>query len=158
MYGEGHDYAQQYSVSSGDFVGTLPVGMQSRDTTDLPYWPSQNMYVYKEVWVHSSNRWLSLMEQLAAAPRGESPFTLSSRPSADGGITIRLTGRGRGTARYTLRGENLRIADPARSVTYRDGAPATLEWTVRRVDERAPWVAVVVDADDASLRRDLFGW
>ncbi|MGI8619771.1 MAG: glycoside hydrolase family 9 protein, partial [Gemmatimonadaceae bacterium] len=36
MYGEGYDWAQQYSVSSGDFVGSLPVGMQSRDTTDLP--------------------------------------------------------------------------------------------------------------------------
>ena len=40
MYGEGYDWAQQYSVSSGDFVGSLPVGMQSRGTTDLPYWPS----------------------------------------------------------------------------------------------------------------------
>ena len=39
-------------MSSGDFVGSLPVGMQSRGVTDLPYWPSQNMYVYKEVWVH----------------------------------------------------------------------------------------------------------
>ena len=36
MYGEGYDWAQQYSVSSGDFVGTLPVGMQSRGVTDLP--------------------------------------------------------------------------------------------------------------------------
>ena len=40
MYGEGYNWAQQYSVSSGDFVGSLPVGMQSRGNTDLPYWPS----------------------------------------------------------------------------------------------------------------------
>ena len=64
MYGEGYDWAQQYSVSSGDFVGSLPVGMQSLGETDLPYWPSQNMYVYKEVWVHSTSRWLWLMEDL----------------------------------------------------------------------------------------------
>jgi hypothetical protein len=64
LYGEGYDWAQQYSVSSGDFVGSLPVGMQSRGTTDLPYWPSQNMYVYKEVWVHPSARWLWLMADL----------------------------------------------------------------------------------------------
>ncbi len=67
MYGEGYDWAQQYSVSSGDFVGSLPVGMQSRGMTDLPYWPQQNMYVYKEVWVHSSSRWLWLMADLAHA-------------------------------------------------------------------------------------------
>jgi len=64
MYGEGYDFAQQYSVSSGDFVGSLPVGMQSRGTTDLPYWPGQNMYVYKEVWVHPAARWLWLMADL----------------------------------------------------------------------------------------------
>jgi hypothetical protein len=64
MYGEGYDWAQQYSVSSGDFVGSLPVGMQSRGNTDLPYWPSQNMYVYKEVWVHSTSRWLWLIADL----------------------------------------------------------------------------------------------
>jgi hypothetical protein len=64
MYGVGHDWAQQYSVSSGDFVGTLPVGMQSRGATDLPYWPSQNMYVYKEVWVHPSARWLWILVDL----------------------------------------------------------------------------------------------
>ena len=61
MYGVGYDWAQQYSVSSGDFVGSLPVGMQSRGMSDLPYWPSQNMYVYKEVWVHSTSRWLWLI-------------------------------------------------------------------------------------------------
>jgi len=64
MYGEGYDWAQQYSVSSGDFVGSLPVGMQSRGDTDLPYWPAQNMYVYKEVWVHPASRWLWLMADL----------------------------------------------------------------------------------------------
>jgi hypothetical protein len=64
MYGVGYDWAQQYSVSSGDFVGSLPVGMQSRGVTDLPYWPSQNTYVYKEVWIHSTSRWLWLMADL----------------------------------------------------------------------------------------------
>lgn len=65
MYGEGYDWAQQYSVSSGDIVGSLPVGMQTRGHSDVPYWPSQNMYVYKEVWVHPAARWLWMMEDLA---------------------------------------------------------------------------------------------
>jgi hypothetical protein len=65
MYGEGYDFTQQYSVSSGDIVGSLPVGMQTRGSSDAPYWPSQNCYVYKEVWVHSTSRWLWLMQDLA---------------------------------------------------------------------------------------------
>jgi hypothetical protein len=68
MYGEGWDWPQQYAVSSGDFVGSLPVGMQSRGVSDLPYWPAQNTYVYKEVWIHSTSRWLWLMADLLDAP------------------------------------------------------------------------------------------
>ena len=64
MYGVGYDWSQQYSVSSGDFVGTLPVGMQSRETSDLPYWPTNNMYVWKEVWVHPNARWLWILADL----------------------------------------------------------------------------------------------
>ena len=64
MYGEGYDWTQLYSVSSGDIVGALPVGMKTRGARDVPYWPAQNMYVYKEVWVHSTSRWLWLMADL----------------------------------------------------------------------------------------------
>ncbi len=65
MWGEGYDFAQQYSVSSGDIVGSLPVGIMTRGNSDAPYWPAQNCYVYKEVWVHPSARWLWLMQDLA---------------------------------------------------------------------------------------------
>ncbi len=65
MWGEGYDWAQQYSVSSGDIVGALPVGMQSHGLDDVPYWPSQNTYVYKEVWVHPAARWIWLMQDIA---------------------------------------------------------------------------------------------
>jgi hypothetical protein len=64
MYGVGYDWAQQYSVSSGDFVGTLPVGIQNRGTSDLPYYPTNNMYVWKEVWVHPNARWLWILADL----------------------------------------------------------------------------------------------
>lgn len=65
MYGEEYDWTQQYSVSSGDIVGALPVGMQTRGNRDAPYWPAQNCYVYKEVWGHPVGRWFWLMRDLA---------------------------------------------------------------------------------------------
>lgn len=162
MYGEGYDWAQQYSVSSGDLVGSLPVGMQSRGVTDLPYWPSQNMYVYKEVWVHSSNRWLWLMEDLL--PRAddhgarEAPsVTLSTSTAPGGEITIRLVAAGAGTHTYALRTDNLRAKALVRTVTLRAGAPATIEWRARRVRADAPWAAVVVQDGQVERRWELFG-
>ena len=64
MWGEGYDFAPQYSPSSGDMVGSLPVGIQTRGDTDIPYWPVQSTWTYKEVWVHPVARWTWLMTDL----------------------------------------------------------------------------------------------
>lgn len=69
MYGEGYDYAPQYTAMSGDIVGSLPVGIQTSREKDIPYWPVNNCYNYKEVWVHPSGRWLWLMSDLAGTAK-----------------------------------------------------------------------------------------
>lgn len=61
MYGEGYLFAGQYSVTSGNLVGGLPVGIQTNVDRDEPYWPAENCYNWKEIWVHPSCRWLMLM-------------------------------------------------------------------------------------------------
>jgi hypothetical protein len=69
MYGEGHDYAPQYTALSGNIVGSLPVGIQTRRHLDVPYWPAANCYNYKEVWVHPSSRWLWILRDVGGAAR-----------------------------------------------------------------------------------------
>jgi hypothetical protein len=160
MYGEGYDWAQQYSVSSGDFVGALPVGMQSRGVTDLPYWPSANMYVYKEVWVHSTSRWLWLMEDLlgglpvqVSARRLE--FQVSSTTASNGEVTIRVTASGAGEHTFAVRSENLVGVGASKTIAMPAGSPVTVEWKARPTSADAPWVAVVVADGDVSRRRDV---
>ena len=161
MYGEGYDWAQQYSVSSADFVGSLPVGMQSRDTTDLPYWPSQNMYVYKEVWVHPSARWLAITADLLEGPRADATsepgFELAASRGARNEVTIRLVTTERGTHTFALRAENLRVSRPARTVTTLPGGRTTIEWTARVENPNASWIAVVVRDGDVRRRREVSG-
>ncbi len=65
MWGEGYDYAPQYSAMSGDIVGSLPVGIQSHRNADAPYWPTENCHNWKEVWVHPVGRWIWLLRDLA---------------------------------------------------------------------------------------------
>jgi len=86
MYGEGYDYQQQYSAMSGDIVGSLPVGIKSRENFDLPYWPAHNYPNYKEVWVHPVTRWFAIMEDLAgpALVKGEASGTVEFRESTTG--------------------------------------------------------------------------
>ncbi|HYD53945.1 MAG TPA: glycoside hydrolase family 9 protein [Gemmatimonadaceae bacterium] len=156
MYGEGYDWSQQYSVSSGDFVGSLPVGMQSRGDTDLPYWPAQNMFVWKEVWVHSNARWLWLMEDLLAARASAAASdAIATRATRSGEVvTIRATLPAGPTRSLTLRADNLRIERPTRVVDA-GRAGATVEWQARVVDPRLDWVAVIVPDGDVRRRVEV---
>ncbi|MGA8029619.1 MAG: glycoside hydrolase family 9 protein [Bryobacteraceae bacterium] len=65
MYGEGYDWEPLYSVRSGQIVGALPVGIETKGFNDAPYWPHQICWTYKEVWTHPVGRWLWLMQDLA---------------------------------------------------------------------------------------------
>jgi len=60
VYGEGHNYGQQFAVCPGEIVGEVPVGVQTRFDGDEPSWPSTNNSTYKEVWVTPAGKWLSL--------------------------------------------------------------------------------------------------
>ncbi|WP_432749636.1 glycoside hydrolase family 9 protein [Pediococcus pentosaceus] len=64
MYGEGYRYAQQYSVSSGEIVGEIPVGIETNENTDVPYWPFFNNATYKEVWIGNVGKWLSVIAEV----------------------------------------------------------------------------------------------
>jgi len=57
MYGEGYDYPPLFSAMSGNIVGALPVGFDSRKD-DLPFWPAANYHNPKEVWVRSDSHFL----------------------------------------------------------------------------------------------------
>lgn len=166
MYGEGHDWMQLYSVSSGDLVGALPVGMKTRGNGDLPYWPAQNVYTFKEVWVHSTSRWIWLMEELlsgslrtqpgggAGTGAGGAAPALSVRTETlpGGEVAIELAARGEGVHRLAVRAENLRVEGGARTVTLRPGETSTVRWRGRVAVPEEPWYAVIVP-DGAMERR-----
>jgi hypothetical protein len=90
MWGEGYDYAPQYSAMSGDIVGSLPVGIQSHRNGDQPYWPTENCHNWKEVWVHPVARWIWLMRDLAG-PGYLSGHVEGSRNPID--VRDKLTGK-----------------------------------------------------------------
>jgi hypothetical protein len=138
MWGEGYGFVPQYSVSVGDITGSLPVGMMTRDNRDLPYWPASNTYVFKEVWVHPSARWLAILEDTLARPR-EADFTVSHQTGPNGAVTITAKGR----HAFSLRSENL-------VVESRTGST----WTARVQSKDAPWVAVVIADGDVKQRKE----
>lgn len=63
IYGEGYRYPSMDSFSSGEITGEMPVGIRSWKNTDEPYWPQTNNACYKEVWLTSAGKWLSLIAE-----------------------------------------------------------------------------------------------
>lgn len=65
MYGEAYDWTPLYSIRSGQFVGALPVGIETKGVADTPYWPNQICWTYKEVWTQPAGEWIWLMNDLS---------------------------------------------------------------------------------------------
>ena len=63
IYGEGRRYPQLNNFSSGQTTGAIPVGIRTLGNADVPYWPQTNNACYKEVWVTSAGKWLSLIAE-----------------------------------------------------------------------------------------------
>lgn len=88
MWGEGYDYAPQYTAMSGDLVGSLPVGIETLRDGDAPYWPTENCHNWKEVWVHPTGRWIWLMKNLSG------PATVLGTAADGGPVAFRNTSIG----------------------------------------------------------------
>lgn len=65
IYGEGQNWPSMNSFSSGEITGEMPVGIRTRGNDDVPYWPHTNNACYKEVWVTTAGKWMSLLAELA---------------------------------------------------------------------------------------------
>jgi hypothetical protein len=90
MYGEGYDFVPLYTPSSGDMVGSLPVGIQTRDEEDAPYWPVQSTWTYKEIWVHPVSGWVWLLRDLSgpALVEGQASAPVTFKEISTGEETI----------------------------------------------------------------------
>lgn len=60
IYGAGHQWCRQYAVLCGECVGEVPVGIETLDNEDEPYWPQNNNATFREVWIGAACRWLWL--------------------------------------------------------------------------------------------------
>lgn len=64
MYGEGHNFHPLYVAFSRQLVGALPVGIETLGDADVPYWPVINHSVYKEIWGHTTGKFLWVLADL----------------------------------------------------------------------------------------------
>lgn len=64
MYGEGYDYHDLYVAFSRQMVGALPVGIMTKGDGDAPYWPDFTNAVFKEIWGHTTSKFLGVLSDI----------------------------------------------------------------------------------------------
>jgi hypothetical protein len=121
MFGVGHDYWQNFSVSLPNLVGGLSLGFNSlRD--DAPAWGNNALFPYKEQWVYSSCRVAHLLAHVGT------PARVTGAAPAGATFTNRRTGQMTQVSpgRFDLRlpgGEyRVRFGAWERQVSLADGA------------------------------------
>jgi len=137
MYGEGYDWTPLYSVRSGQMVGAIPVGIETKGNADVPYWPNQICWTYKEVWTQPAGEWIWLMRDLSG------PAILSGvvDPGSSGAVSLLNT-----DTRATF------SAPIAADGTFR-AAIAQGRYVVTYGGARTSFVALAGGADSIDLRR-----
>jgi hypothetical protein len=63
-YGEGYDYAPLYVAFSNQLVGAVPVGFETFENEDVPFYPMQIAPTYKEVWGQTTCRLMWLIADM----------------------------------------------------------------------------------------------
>jgi glycosyl hydrolase family 9/cellulase-like Ig domain-containing protein len=226
MYGEGYDWTPLYSVRSGQMVGALPVGIETKGNGDAPYWPTQICWTYKEVWTQPVGEWIWLMQDLdgpavvrgiadkdalqpiefrephsgykrTATPKDGAfrmllpqglyavqqgsarttltvlsggsydidlrrekavDYTATSSSDLSGGIDLRVSARGLGRHRFSIRADNLDLKEPAQeTVTLSRDKATEIVWHSHITKTETPWVAVILVDNGISNRRELTG-
>ena len=137
MYGEGYDWTPLYSVRSGQMVGAIPVGIETKGNADVPYWPNQICWTYKEVWTQPAGEWIWLMRDL------NGPAIISG--VVDRGSTGAMTLLNTGTR------ANLRVPVAADG-SFRATIPQGRYLATYR-DAHTSFVALAAGADSIDLRR-----
>ncbi len=64
MYGEGYNYHPLYVAYSRQMIGSLPVGIMTKGDLDLPYWPTYDNAVFKEIWGHTTGKYLWVLSDI----------------------------------------------------------------------------------------------
>lgn len=64
MYGEGYNFHPLYVAFSRQMVGALPVGFKTINDIDAPYWPTNDQAVFKEIWGHTTAKFLYVLADI----------------------------------------------------------------------------------------------
>ena len=155
MYGVGYDFVPLYSPSSGQMVGGLPVGIQTRGVEDVPYWPVQSTWTYKEIWGPPVTNWIWLISELENRDVHSGGVSLRVKKEISGNsCIIRVEMRGEGIHKLRIRGDGIGFRQPEQSVRLAPGQQQTVQFRGTIESVARPWIVQIIADDDYTGARE----
>lgn len=163
MIGEGYDFPPYYANMGNLVVGSLPVGIKLRPPFDIPYWPVQTTWAYKEVWLYPGVLWLWNLSELLDAPalyqeeeQDSKPEVVFSSSQKGNQVTLVAELKGSDEHKIDLRGHNLLVED-AESTRTLSADTGKISWILSVKNTNEPWVAVLIVDGDIKQRYEEIG-
>jgi hypothetical protein len=88
-------------------------------------------------------------------PERNVDLRLTQETDSNGVVRVMATISGAGPHHIFLRADNLKVDNPAQSVTLENGTPATVVWRGKLVSTGTPWTIVAIPDMDMAQRREL---
>lgn len=147
MFGVGYNYQSLFAYCTRNYVGGLPVGMDSF-SNDAPYWHGSNYATSKEIWIGTTNRFMGAVAAFTA-PMDSPDVKVTATKAGKSGYTLSLTGTGKHDVAVKVWNGKTNIG--AKSVSLVDGKASAVKLALSRVDKDKPAVAVIyVDGKKAA--------
>lgn len=139
------------------------MGMKLRPPYDVPFWPTQNCWAYKEVWLYPGLLWLWNLAELTDAPlltgtteEVVSPNISFSSEQEGNNIRLRASLMNEEEHSISLRLHNVALENPGKPERKLSGTKEVV-WNASVIRNNEPWVAVLVVDGNIKQRFEAIG-
>lgn len=141
MYGVGYNYQSLFAYCTRNYVGGLPVGMDSF-SGDEPYWHGSNYATSKEIWIGTDNRFMGAVAAFTAPTPTPVDAKVTATKVGKRKYSLHITGTGQHA--ITIKTWNGSAKLSSQSVNLDAGKTAQVSLSLTQTDGGKPVVAVVL--------------
>lgn len=97
--------------------------------------------------------------QLSLDPANTVELTASLKNQKPGqkNFQVEIVGEGKGKHETGIRAFNAKVSGTGKSIDLGDGSKETMVWDVEVIDQKTPWVIVIIPDGDLTLKKELTG-
>lgn len=141
MYGVGYNYQSLFAYCTRNYVGGLPVGMDSF-SNDEPYWHGSDYATSKEMWIGTDNRFMGAVGAFTAPSEADNNIKVIAKEAGKHKYTLVVSGNGQHSIAVKTWNGSAKLN--TQKLNLNAGKPSQTGLTLKQTDSSKPVVAVIL--------------